>query len=195
LVQTNQNFQNQNNSIKFKNYLYSYFSRKSSLKSVPANKKVFCSKKPNFSTNKIIDTTTVLPPIENDPEKVYLKKSFDSSSVTSSSSDLRASFSASLKNSPLLSNTQQNILKRNPSSESENIELLPKTENKKRAPNKIRAIDPIVKQLHKSTTLNRNFQEPIIIDILSESGRFSKQSLDPLTNRESLSTKSSVIFN
>jgi len=136
----------------------------------------------------------VLPPIENDSEKAYLKKSLDSSSVTSSSSDLRASFSASLKNTPLLSNSPHNILKRNPSSESENIELLPKTENKKRAPNKIRAIDPIVKQLHKSSAQHRNFQEPIIIDILSESGRFSKQSLDPLTYRDSLSTKSSVNF-
>ena len=134
----------------------------------------------------------MLPPIENDPEKAFLKKSFESSSVNSSSSDLRASFSASQKNTHLLSNSPHNILKRNPSSEGENIELLPKTENKKRAPNKIRAIDPIVKQLHKSTTQNRNFQEPIIIDILSESGRFSKQSLDPLTNRDSISTKSSV---
>ena len=136
----------------------------------------------------------MLPPIENDTEKNYLKKSLDSSSLNSSSSDLKRSLSSSLKNQLLdyTSNSPRVFLNRNLSTESEHIELLPSTENKKRAPNKIRTIDPIVKRLHTSAAKNRNFQEPIIIDILSESGRFSKQSLDPLTNRDSLSTKSSV---
>ena len=160
------------------------------LKSSAIKKRIIINKKASFCPKKRTDTTT-LPPIENDPEKSYLKKSIDSSSVTSSSSDLRASLSSSLKTN-LLDYSQHSQFNRNLSSKSDNIELLPSTENKKRAPNKIRTIDPTVKRLHTSAAKNRNFQEPIIIDILSESGRFSKQSLDPLTNRDSLSTKSSV---
>ena len=146
------------------------------------------SKKASFSAKKKVDNATSLPPIENEPVITnYLKKSLDSSSVTSSSSDLRASLTSSLK-THLLSYSPLN---RNLSTESDNIDLLPSTENKKRAPNQIQSIDPnIVRRIHSSS--NRNLQEPLIIDILSESGRFSKQSLDPLTNRDSTSRKSSV---
>ena len=48
----------------------------SSIKPAPGKKKIFISKKASFSSNKKIDTTTVLPPIENDSEKAYLKKSW-----------------------------------------------------------------------------------------------------------------------
>lgn len=39
----------------------------------------------------------------------------------------------------------------------------------------------------------RNFDTAVTIDILNESDRFSRQSLEPLTNRESTSSKFSSV--
>ncbi len=72
-----------------------------------------------------------------------------------------------------------------------NTSLLPKTDNKKKAPQKIETINPqsfnhkIINRQHLSTT--------VTIDILSESDRFSRLSLDPLTYRETSSSRISSV--
>ena len=70
--------------------------------------------------------------------------------------------------------------------------LLHKTNLIKKPPHKIQSIDPSFN----SKLINRqNFKTAITIDILSESDRFSRQSLDPLTSRDLASSRfSSVSF-
>lgn len=76
----------------------------------------------------------------------------------------------------------------------ENKQTYPITENKKRAPEKIQIIDPCIILKASHIVRERSLDTPVTIDILSESDRFSRQSLDPLnTARESnFSTVSSV---
>lgn len=67
-------------------------------------------------------------------------------------------------------------------------DILNSSLNKKKSPDKLVSID----QSQLSFANFRDFDTPITIDIISEAGRFSRQSLDPLTTRDLYSAKSSV---
>ena len=70
--------------------------------------------------------------------------------------------------------------------------LLHKTNLIKKPPHKIQSIDP---SFNSKLISRQNVRTAITIDILSESDRFSRQSLDPLTNRDLASSRfSSVSF-
>lgn len=73
-----------------------------------------------------------------------------------------------------------------------NSSLLPKTNNKKNFPKKIQAVEKTIFG-HRNVDV-RNFDTTVTIDILNESDRFSRQSLDPLvTNRESTASRVSTV--
>lgn len=170
---------------------------------------------PSFSASSKKFKDKKLPPIENETNKNNLNQSLDSS-LASTSSDLKSSLSpivnsnlnqfklADYSNCVKLISTQIGDLdKREAKLEfskssrpptailsSDNLGILPTTENKKRAPNNLDTIDPLIKNKVHNNRLDLN--TPVIIDILSESGRYSKQSLDPLTFRESSAKYSSV---
>ena len=148
---------------------------------------------PSFSASSKKFKDKKLPPIENETNKKNLNQSLDSS-LASTSSDLKSSLSP-IVNSNLnqfkladyskcvkLISTQISDLdkrearlefsKSRPSTgiiSSDNLGILPTTENKKRAPNNLDIIDPLIKNKVHNNRLDLN--TPVIIDILSESGR------------------------
>jgi hypothetical protein len=68
---------------------------------------------------------------------------------------------------------------------------MPKTDNKKKPPQKIQSIEP---HSYNHKIMNRNnYNTAVTIDILSESDRFSRLSLDPLTYREASSSRFSSV--
>ena len=74
-----------------------------------------------------------------------------------------------------------------------NSALLPKTYNKKNFPKKIQAVEKTIFG-HRNVDI-RNFDTTVTIDILNESDRFSRQSLDPLiTNRDSTISRVSTVI-
>ncbi|RNA42360.1 ankyrin-2-like isoform X1, partial [Brachionus plicatilis] len=74
-----------------------------------------------------------------------------------------------------------------PSRSESTSDILHLSFNKKKSPDKLVSID----QAQLSFSNFRDFDTPITIDIISEAGRLSRQSLDPLTSRELYSAKSS----
>ena len=70
------------------------------------------------------------------------------------------------------------------------------TENKKRPPQRIQAIEyrPKTSSFNNNNIIhNKNLYDTVTIDILSESGRYSRQSLEPLVHTESSRSKYSSV--
>ncbi len=104
------------------------------------------------------------------------------SSPHASSNNLKLNTSGDLRN---LTYSHQSSTNTTGSSGENNI-LLPITDNKKNKPSKVKSIDQLV--VTSQVTALSGFDTPITIDIFSESGRYSKHSLEPLSsNRYSTS--------
>jgi hypothetical protein len=125
----------------------------------------------------------LLPPLSKENTIVSSKRrSFES--YRSVSQDLKRLHSPTVNNNSHFKKIDLNqTFSHQSSASSETNILLPLTDNKKKLPSKIKHIDQSVKL--NATTLS-GIDTPITIDILSESGRYSRQSLEPLsTNRYS----------
>lgn len=105
----------------------------------------------------------------------------------SNATDLNSSSSSHFPNDHFLNREVSNI--------STNSSVLPKAFSSKKAPlKKMSNVENNQSNVGARRIANmRNFDTAVTIDILNESDRFSRQSLEPLTNRESTSSKFSSV--
>ncbi len=85
------------------------------------------------------------------------------------------------------------ILNREASNISNSSLILPQALTKKSSLKKMSILENQNFSTNRRISAIRNFDTAVTIDILNESDRFSRQSLEPLTNRESTSSKISSV--